>query len=125
MSFFDKLKSGVADAGNKAKVTVEVNRLKMQNNSKRKEIDQVYSEIGKLAFHSFTGRGGEFNEEVMNPFIEKIIHVEAEIEANVQQIKALSDERDCSCGKTIAKNARFCPHCGHDFTSIIEKEDVK
>ncbi|GAB6992330.1 hypothetical protein [Paenibacillus pini] len=47
MSFFDKLKSGVTEAGNKAKNAVEINRLKMQNSSKQKEIEHSYQQIGK------------------------------------------------------------------------------
>lgn len=35
MSFFDKFKAGVSDAGNKAKTLVEINRLKLQNNGKK------------------------------------------------------------------------------------------
>jgi hypothetical protein len=26
--------------------------------------------------------------------------------------------RDCKCGNTVAKNAKFCPKCGHRFTSL-------
>jgi hemerythrin-like domain-containing protein len=92
MSFFDKLKSGVEIAGNKAKVAVEVNRLKVQNHTKQKEIDQNMQKIGKQVFLSLTGRSVEFEENQIRPFIEKTLELEKEIESNQQEIKRLSAE---------------------------------
>lgn len=42
MSFLDKVKSGFSEAGSKAKVVMEVNKLKMQNN--KKQIKQLANE---------------------------------------------------------------------------------
>ncbi|MCL6457352.1 MAG: hypothetical protein K6T85_05035 [Gorillibacterium sp.] len=92
MSFFDKLKSGVTVAGNKAKLAVEVNRLKVQNHSKQKEIDQNFQKIGKQIFLSLTGRTVDFQEEQIKPFVDRILQLEKEIEENLQQIKKLSVE---------------------------------
>ncbi|MBC8079071.1 MAG: zinc ribbon domain-containing protein, partial [Gorillibacterium sp.] len=78
MSFFDKLKSGVTDAGNKAKLAVEVNRLKLQNHSKQKEIDQNFQKIGKQVFLSLTGRTVDFQEEQIRPFVDRTLQLEKE-----------------------------------------------
>ena len=90
MSFFDKLKSGVEIAGNKAKLAVEINRLKVQNHAKQKEIDQNMQKIGKQVFLSLTGRSVEFDQSQIRPFIDKTLELEKEIEANQQEIKKLS-----------------------------------
>jgi len=90
MSFFDKLKSGVEIAGNKAKLAVEINRLKVQNHAKQKEIDQNMQKIGKQVFLSLTGRSVEFDESQIRPFIERTLELEKEIESNQQEIKKLS-----------------------------------
>lgn len=58
MDFFDKLKAGVAEAGSKAKTVVEVNRLKMQNNTLQGQIDQQYQEMGKRVFEAAQGAIG-------------------------------------------------------------------
>ena len=90
MSFFDKLKSGVNVAGNKAKLAVEINRLKVQNHSKQKEIDQNFQKIGKQVFLSLTGRTVDFQHEQVKPFVDRTLQLEKEIEENQQQIKTLS-----------------------------------
>jgi len=115
VSFLDKLKSGVTDAGNKAKIAVEVNRLKMQNSSIRKDVDQVYMEMGKLVFLSIRDQGEINNEQLIRPLFEEIVNFETEIKANLQQIKTLSGERDCICGNIVSSSTRFCPNCGHEF----------
>ncbi len=120
MSFLDKLKSGVSDAGTKAKSTVEVNRLKMKNSSKRKEIDQVYMKIGKLVYLSIRGSGLGYNE-LIKPLVEEVVNLETEIKVNLQQIKTLSDQRDCSCGRIVSFETRFCPNCGNEFKEKLEE----
>ncbi|GGG08981.1 zinc ribbon domain-containing protein [Paenibacillus abyssi] len=121
MSFFDKLKTGVTEAGNKAKVAVELNRLKMQNSTKQKEIAQHYEEIGKQVFMSVAGRSPEFQDEQIRPFIDRVLQLEAEIQSNLQQMKTISDEQECVCGKTVALDTRFCPHCGHQFATTNQE----
>lgn len=57
MSFLDKLKSGVSEAGTKAKILVEINRLKLINVGKQNEISGLYKEIGeKVALAAEAGQ---------------------------------------------------------------------
>lgn len=56
--FFNKVKAGVSEAGNKAKTVVEINRLKLQNNGKQNDIDQQYQVMGKLLFEAVTQGAG-------------------------------------------------------------------
>ncbi|MEC0240772.1 zinc ribbon domain-containing protein [Paenibacillus dokdonensis] len=121
MSFFDKLKSGVAEAGNKAKIAVEVNRLKMQNSSKQKEIEQEYQHIGKMVFDALE-RESMCSPEQLQPMVNRIVQLQDEIQLNLQQINAIADEKKCTCGHTVPVAARFCPECGHQFIEIEKQE---
>jgi len=121
MSFFDKLKSGVAEAGNKAKIAVEVNRLKMQNSSKQKEIEQEYQHIGKMVFDSLE-RESMCSPEQLQPMVNRIVQLQDEIQLNLHQINAIADEKKCTCGHTVPVAARFCPECGHQFIEIEKQE---
>ncbi|MCJ8011780.1 zinc ribbon domain-containing protein [Paenibacillus sp. KQZ6P-2] len=121
MSFFDKLKSGVAEAGNKAKVAVEVNRLKMQNSTKQKEIDQEYQHIGKMVFDSLS-QESMCSAEQLQPMVERIVQLQDEIQLNQHQINVISDEKKCVCGHVVPIAARFCPECGHQFIEIEKQE---
>jgi hypothetical protein len=121
MSFFNKVKAGVSEAGNKAKTVVEINRLKLQNNSKHNEIDQQYQVIGKLLFESVTKGGGPLPSEQIEHNITRILELKSELDANLQQIAELSDVKQCkSCSGTVAIEARFCPSCGSIFEVVKE-----
>ncbi|OAB36897.1 hypothetical protein PMSD_11380 [Paenibacillus macquariensis subsp. defensor] len=118
MSFFDKLKSGVSEAGNKAKVAVEINRLKMQNSSKQREILEHYQEIGRSVFMSLTNENQSLNNDHLEPIIQQIISLKEEIQRNQDQIGYVGDEKDCACGQKVTMEARYCPACGHAFEVI-------
>ncbi|WP_449602374.1 zinc ribbon domain-containing protein [Paenibacillus sp. Marseille-Q9583] len=121
MSFFNKVKAGVSEAGNKAKTVVEINRLKLQNNSKQNDIDQQYQVMGKLLFEAVTQGAGPLPSEQIEKNISRILELKSEIEVNLQQIAGLSDVKHCkACGGNVAIEARFCPSCGSTFEAPNE-----
>ncbi len=123
MSFFNKVKAGVSEAGNKARTVVEINRLKLQNNGKQNDIDQQYQVMGKLLFEAVTQGAGPLPSEQIETNINRILELKAEIETNLQQIAELSDVKHCkACGGNVAIEARFCPACGSTFE--VAKEPV-
>jgi flagellar biosynthesis chaperone FliJ len=90
----DKMKSGFSEAGSKAKVMVEVNKLRLQNSSKQKEIEHHYQEIGRIVFMTAVNRiSGDTNNDYQS-IIEQILQLENEIEQNRDQIKLLTSEKD-------------------------------
>lgn len=117
MSFMNKVKTGLSEASSKAKVVVEVNKLKSQNSNKQKEIEQLFQSIGRTYYLQATGglQDGEGHDPA--DVIVDIARLEAEIEDNVKAIKLLANEKDCVCGKPAPLEARFCPSCGHTFQS--------
>ncbi|WP_274361675.1 zinc ribbon domain-containing protein [Paenibacillus thermotolerans] len=115
MSFMDKMKSGFSEASNKAKVMVEVNKLRMQNSGKKAEIERYYQEIGRVVFFTSVNRTSEIASKDVQPYIDAILNLEREIAENKKQIKLLSNEKDCVCGKSAPASAMFCPSCGATF----------
>lgn len=116
MSFFNKVKAGVSEAGNKAKTVVEINRLKLQNNGKQSDINEQYQVMGKLLFEAVTEGSGPLPSEQIEKNIARIHELKAEIDANLQQIAGLSDVKQCkTCGGNVALEARFCSSCGATF----------
>lgn len=119
MSFFDKFKAGVSEAGNKAKILVEVNKLKLQNGSKRSEIDEQLLEIGKVVYASAESGNYPPDKQSFESYMERIQQLKFEIEQNELQIANLSDEKLCrTCGRSSAISAKFCSHCGSTFEVI-------
>lgn len=126
MSFFDKFKTGVAEAGNKAKMVVEVNRLKMQNSSKQNEVNEQYQAIGKLVYAAAEQGSWPLPLEEFAAPIERIIQLRMEIEQNLLQIANLSDMKVCrSCGSSVPVNVRFCSSCGSTFEISVDPIPVE
>lgn len=122
MSFFDKFKAGVTEAGNKAMNVVEVNRLKLQNSSKQNEIDKQYQVMGKMLFEA-TLNESILPKEAFAVNMNRVLVLKSEIEANLEQIEALGDGKHCkSCGSSVPAEARFCPNCGHTFETPREPQ---
>ncbi|CAM4343504.1 zinc ribbon domain-containing protein [Paenibacillus tarimensis] len=120
MNFMDKFKSGVKEAGNKAKIVVEVNRLKMQNSSKQGEIDKHWQEIGRMVYEAETSAGSAgMNPELSArwaPLIDRVNVLKEEIQANLLEIRLLTNEKDCpKCGYKAAADTQFCVQCGSGF----------
>lgn len=122
VSFFDKFKAGVTEAGNKAMNVVEVNRLKLQNSSKQNEIDKQYQLMGKMLFEA-TLNESLLPREAFAVNMDRVLVLKNEIEANLEQIATLGDGKHCkSCGSSVAADARFCPNCGYTFEAPREPQ---
>jgi len=131
MSFLDKLKDGVAEAGNKAKLLVEINRLKVVNLGKQNEIDKQYKEMGRLVYENEAAgeQSGDWPalRTKLEPVMMNIQHLKWEIEQNLQQIANLSDTAPCkACGSQVAIGLRECPKCGHSFelAEVEQEQDI-
>lgn len=125
MSFMDKFKAGVAEAGSKAKTLVEINRIKLQNSGKKNEIEEKYQEIGKFVFDAAEEGRWPLSKEQLEPQINHILQLKWEIEQNLELIKNLTDEKTCkSCGSQVSINDRFCSKCGYTFEIAQEPIEV-
>ena len=96
---------------------MEVNKLKLQNGNKQKEIEKLYQNIGRLFFLNAVGRLSDVADSDYQTNVTDIVRLENEIEENKKQIKLLANEKDCVCGKPAPLEARFCPSCGHTFAA--------
>lgn len=128
MSFIDKIKSGVSEAGQKAKVVVEVNKLKLVNVGKQNEINALYKKIGEKVYELSKQQEPIVNEQFAKE-IEGINMLKIEISQNIQQIQNLSDEKLCpACGASNAITARECTFCHEAFpiheVKAVEQQDL-
>ncbi len=115
MSFFDKIKKGVSEAGQKAKITVEVNRLKLQISAKRRDIETKYKLMGEAYFQAHMQGSTEGLEPELQAYSEDVIRLLEDIAEMQARIKDISNEKSCACGKVVTLDTKFCPNCGHQF----------
>jgi len=122
MSFLDKLKSGVSEAGAKAKVLVEINKLKLINVGKQNEINSLYKEIGeKVALAAEVGQ--ELKLSYFSHQIEQIAMLKTEIEQNQLKMTNLTDEKQCpDCNRSNPIDTIECIHCKASF--IVQEQSV-
>lgn len=125
MSFLDKFKAGMAEAGSKAKTVVEINKLKVINLSKQNDINQSYQEIGRLVYESYERAAGPLPESQLEPHLAGIRQLKWDIEQNLQKISSLSESKKCGdCGADVPFDARECPKCGFAF-EVIDVTDYE
>lgn len=115
-SFMDKFKAGVADAGSKAKLMVEINKLKLHNSGKKQEMKEHYQRMGELLYQMDEEGKWPPEREPLEPLIQQIHRLKWEVEQNELQIRNLADMKTCkSCGRQVSVSDRYCSGCGHTF----------
>ena len=132
MSLFRKLtetvSKGVSTATEKAQQTVEITRLHAQMAAKRKEIDNLMEEIGRMVYEGYLA-GDPLQERArVEGVCEQIRSKYREITAIENRIMELRNEKECACGKKVAYDARFCPYCGTPFPeplTVTEAEAIE
>lgn len=115
MSLIDKIKSGVSEAGQKAKIVVEVNKLRIVNVSKQSEINSLYKQIGEKVTQ-YVDQSIALQTSLFASELEQIDMLKFEIEQNTHQINNLNDEKTCPhCKHDNAFDARVCTQCHAPF----------
>lgn len=118
MSFLNKLKKGASDAGEKAKVVIEVNKLKLQQSQTQKEINEEFKKMGETVFQLFQNGSFDGLAEMVEDRCNNCMKKQKEIRELEQKIEELNNERKCpNCKEIIDSDIKFCPSCGHSFES--------
>jgi predicted Zn-ribbon and HTH transcriptional regulator len=121
VSFLDKFKKGVTEAGAKAINTVETNRLKATISKNNGQINMLYTEMGKKIFNEYHNQPSPLFELIENE-IKQVQTLFAENKQLEIDIKTIWNTKDCTCGKSVALDAKFCSACGHRFNLVTIPE---
>lgn len=127
MSFLDKLKTTVSEAGSKAKILVEQNKLKLANVAKQAQIEKLHKEIGAMVA-SLHFAGEDISVDAFQQQLEQISILKHEIEQNEHEIEMLSEEKECKqCGKETPVLAKVCLYCQAEFEiiDVSNKEQIE
>lgn len=120
-NFLEKFKSGVSEASNRAKVMVDVNRLKLQIAQKHKEICEEHEIIGQIVYELFEHQETENLEERVTEHCQKIYDMKKEIGELELKILDLNEEKECpACKKVVPIDSKFCPSCGYRFPEVVQ-----
>ena len=119
MAFFEKIggaiTSGVGATANKAKDITDQSKLSSEINSKKKEVKEIYTSIGKLYVE---GADEAKLLELKNNALELKKVIDA-LEEKYNDAKGL---KKCElCGEVIDNASVFCAHCGGKQTTRVNK----
>jgi ubiquinone biosynthesis protein UbiJ len=117
MSFFDKIKEGAKKGTILAQQTVEVTKINSQISSKKKEIEEKYSNIGQIVFeaHRTNHREAAEMEMPVLKLCSEVSRLFQQITDLEHRINAIKNEKACSCGSVVSSDIKFCPKCGNNL----------
>ncbi len=116
MDLFDRVGKTVSDVGQRTREGADIVRLNNKISENEKQMDQVYTRIGKLYFDLH----GEDPEEAFVPDLTAVLELKAQNDEFNDQIQNLKGFVKCpTCGEYVANTEKICPHCG----GIIMTED--
>ncbi|SKC82987.1 zinc ribbon domain-containing protein [Maledivibacter halophilus] len=126
MKLFKDIKKGAAEASEKAKLMIEINKFKIQISQNQKEIDEEFRKIGETVFELF--KEGN-TEELPEGIIESCNACLSKQEKNKElelEIRKLKNEKNCpKCGNTVKLDVKYCPSCGNKLEVIEEENNLE
>ena len=95
----------------KSSEIVEITKLKYSIADTEGDISKLMRAIGEKVYESY--KSGTEPDESINGFCAEISEKYAEIDEKRAKLSELKKEVVCkSCGKSVDKDADFCPKCG-------------
>ncbi len=127
MSFFDDLKKSLEAFSKssesmfqKSSDAVELRKLKMEQDSLKKELNNCYAQIGRMFLEKIDDDQIPAEMEML---VRQIEDCKEAIAENNQLIARKTGQRVCPvCGAKAGKEAVFCQKCGTRLPDLAEEE---
>ncbi len=117
MDFLDQLTQEAKKAGDfiaeKAVMAKDYTVATWNAAELRNKIENLYKKIGKAVYTAHTTEADTAEE--INQYLDEIAALEAALQEKEETKQALRNQKTCpACGKGVAKDHAFCPHCGQN-----------
>lgn len=122
MNFIERVKDGANRAKGKAQSVVEVSKINGQIAEIEKEMDIHFLKMGKVFYEGYCSEDVRIAEKEMVSLSKTCDGLRADIDELRGRIADLKNERLCKCGKVVALNVNFCPHCGTKMSEDQPKQ---
>ncbi len=100
-------------------------KLKIKINDYKREIENIYREIGENVYENFV-EDKELEEEALKEKCKEIDGLSEKIVECKNEILNLKEKRQCkNCYDEIELDANYCPNCGFEQEKIEIKVEVK
>lgn len=120
MNFFNKVTDAVGTMGKDvtkaAKDNVEIMKCSSAIDSREKEMESIYKEIGRRYYNS----EGEVSKEAFADLFEAIRSEQSQIDELREKLQELKRTVICKeCGAELPRDAKYCRNCGAKTENII------
>lgn len=123
MNLLQRIKDGASRVSEKAQSSVEVSKLNGQISDLEHEMQVEFLKMGKLFYEGYRSRDLSAAEGQMVELARACNKLQEQIDGVRARIAELKNERLCTCGRVVALDANFCPHCGRKLEPIpLRKE---
>ncbi|MDO5147356.1 MAG: hypothetical protein Q4D60_10160 [Eubacteriales bacterium] len=123
MDLLSRLKKDVAVAGQKAKKTADIFKMREAIRQDKKELKDLVYQIGK----TYVRLHRDDYEEVYGEYFTAMDAVEKELKEKQAQLEKMRRGEHCSsCGKELSGAEDYCPSCGTptDFETELSEEKI-
>lgn len=123
MNLLQRIKDGASRVSEKAQSSVEVSKLNGQISDLEHEMQVEFLKMGKLFYEGYRSRDLSAAEGPMVELARACNKLQEQIDGVRARIAELKNERLCTCGRVVALDANFCPHCGRKLEPVpLRKE---
>ena len=129
MDFLNKLSNMASETYKKtSKKTGELAqeaKIRMQMNEDKGKINDLYEEIGKIAYQKYVDGSDLSMKEDVGEYCSQIDELNEKIADAQQKVLTLRGKRTCEqCHEEIDNTVKFCPSCGTE-QPVLEVEEVE
>ncbi len=118
--FTEKVKKLGKDTADEVQKLNKIRQLNGKVNDAKKQIENVYSEIGKKFYELHKDYIPEGFEELIKTINEKAAEIE-ELKGQLRDVKGVV--LCTSCNMEVSGDERFCPNCGSKMPEPVEVAD--
>lgn len=129
MEFFKKIGDAASETykmtAEKTSKLAKETKLKMQINDYKKQIDDIYKNIGEAVYQKHV-LGEEISLKDVEQNCEEIDSLTEKIASSKEEILNLKEKRQCkNCYEEIEIDAKYCPSCGFEQEEIVKNEIIE
>lgn len=100
-------------------------KLKIKINDYKREIENIYREIGENVYENFV-EDKELEEEALKEKCKEIDGLSEKIVECKNEILSLKEKKQCkNCYEEIELDANYCPNCGFEQERVETKVEVE
>ncbi|AOY76190.1 hypothetical protein [Clostridium formicaceticum] len=116
MILIDKLSEAVYQSmhqiGKKTSEILEVNKLNLSVNKRKREIEELYEELGAYVYQ-YLRQYERLTREDVDQYVNKIAYLQKDIESLEKLILSVQNIQHCAnCKVEFDEEISYCPLCG-------------